>query len=136
MSKDYQEVEQPSATPAKKKKFDYVLKREGELPLAFDGDVLAQDTEHLLNRRGYLTDNWSHYTLYSTTSGKYAIEIESFSKWENIPDVNYAYSALTTQDLYDIVLSSDGLHDSDNERNRIYRLFKEANLHHDLVVEA
>ena len=117
------------------KKYNHILKRHGLLPIAFDGIQLEYDMEHPNNKRGAPTDYWSYYSIYRTTSGKYVLELNNRSKWPNVFDTDHAFVANSPKELYEQTVASEHMHPSDNEKNRLYKLFERAGLHADLVEE-
>lgn len=96
---------------------EFVVERDGDVPLVFDGNLLGED-ETSVNALDKFTNSWmtrGHTArIYETKSGKYVVE---FISWSGVTSEVNRYKAEVTQspkELYDALmrLSSKGIPDA------------------------
>ncbi len=79
----------------------YLIKRTGESPLSFEGNILAESNGRWAG--GKEQNRWHDVTLYETETHKYVLSIEYHTLWQGELDHYYAQFADSVEELKDLV---------------------------------
>lgn len=66
-----------------------IAMRTGDVPLQFEGDLIAEASSHWMDGRE--NSRWHELHLFRTTAGTYVLEIAFRSLWQGEPSLNSAF---------------------------------------------
>jgi len=105
-----------------------LIRREGELPLKFSGNLIAFDSERSLDRNNRPDDYWSEYRLFKTDGNQYVLSIEHHSKWANHRTYYFAFYDKDPQKVFEQANNHECAIRDEDEVNRIIQLLKDADI--------
>ena len=104
------ETEQEKGKEAQAKAIKYVVNRDGDKDLAFEGDIVAQVSSH--SNFGCQQNRWTEIDIYRTRKGKYIVAIRGRTCWQG--EIN-RHDAYVCEDEAAVIeaLNQDGTYLSD-----------------------